>query len=121
MSLRGKIGKYTLQTKYLKFLSRERQKDYKTNDMPQCTLSFPFAGMTTNLFAFEFLQDDRIEAIYDHEMFKDEPTLSTFLQNIHKTHAISIESGRVYGYGSAISWDEWDLLASSINPKLKQV
>ena len=44
---------------------------------------------------------------------------SQFLQNIHKTHAISIEHGRVHGYD--ITGDEWKLLVSAINPALIEV
>ena len=120
VSFRHKIHDFNLQTKYSKFLSRERQRD-KRIVMPQCTKCFALSGMATNLFAFEFLQKDRIEPIYDHELFKDEQELSTFLQNIHATHAISIENSQVHGYGSAITDHEWDLLASSLNLALKEV
>ena len=119
VKLHGKTHQFHLQNKYSKFLSRESQRDHRVD--PECTGSFPVSGKTTNLFAFEFLQNDRMDSIHDQELFKNEQELATFLQNIHKTHAVSIESGRVYGYGSAITWDEWMVLSSSINTELQKV
>ena len=119
VTLRGKMHQFHLPNKYSKFLARESQRDHRIE--PECTRCFPVSGKTTNLFAFEFLQNDRIDSIHDQELFKNEQGLATFLQNIHKTHAVSIENGQVHGYGSAITWDERLVLASSMNPGLKEV
>lgn len=120
VSLRGSVYHFGLQTKYSRFLNKQ-QKRHCGNDMPGCVQCFPLSGFTTNSLAFEFLQKDRIEATYDHETFKTETKLSEFLQKIHKTHAISFDDHSIVGHGSSLTWDEWSLLATALNPDLRKV
>ena len=115
----GKIRECNLQIKYSQFLENEHKHDNKLSDC--VSNSFPIRGIATNLLGVEFLQRKDVKVVDDHQVFKNKQELSQFLQNIHKTHAISIPTGGTAGNGSAITWDEWNLLASSMNPKLKEV
>lgn len=119
VSLRGKTRKFSLQSKYSKFLSRENGR-YGGID-PECARAFPLSGSTTNLLAFEFLQNDRIEPVYDEEFFTNEQELSTFLQNIHQTYSISLENNGIEKSMSANTGEHWRLLARSLYPDLNNV
>ena len=56
----------------------EKQGNDVERDVPAFSQCVLLSGVVSNLFAFEFLQGDRVEAICGHESFKNEQQITIF-------------------------------------------
>ena len=113
VSLNGKVKTFELPTNYYKFLKSNSYSRWKKS--PKRAGCFNVCGTSTNLCAIEFEKTDRIESRSDYMSFSSEKEVNEFFQSIFKTHCV------VFPQNQTLNWDEWLLVASALNPSLKQV
>ena len=100
----------------LSLFSAQRRGRRDRNCTEEAVTCYPIDGDSTNLLAFEFERDDRIEPKHDSKQFNSEQELSDFLQEMSKSHVISLrEKNR------DMTWREKFLIGSAVVPDLRTV